>query len=71
VEGILTVQEIAAYLKVSRSTVWRWCNTKKIPAFKVGRSWRISRVALDQFIEEGSLQSVQTTSENSGETETI
>lgn len=56
VDEVLTVQETATYLKVSRSTVWRWCNDEKIPAFKVGRSWRISRAALDKFITEGGLK---------------
>ena len=38
---ILTVQEVANYLKVSRTTVWRWCNQGKLPAFKIGRGWRV------------------------------
>ena len=55
-DEILTVQETATLLKVSRSTVWRWCNNKKIPAFKIGGSWRISRVALDKFMADGEWQ---------------
>jgi excisionase family DNA binding protein len=41
VDEILTVQEVADYLKVSRTTVWRWCSTGKLPAFKIGRGWRV------------------------------
>ncbi len=43
---LLTVQEVATYLRVSRVTVWRWCNRGVIPAFQVGRNWRIRRVDL-------------------------
>ena len=49
-DDILTVQEVADYLKVSRSTVWRWCNQGKIEAFKVGRSWRIHRQVVEQVV---------------------
>ena len=52
-DEIMTVQEVAQYLKVSRSTVWRWCNQGKLPAFKAGRGWRVRRVEVDRMIEEG------------------
>ena len=40
---IMTANEVAIYLRVSRVTVWRWCKRGLIPAFQVGRSWRIRR----------------------------
>ena len=43
---LLTSQEVATYLRVSRVTVWRWCKRGVIPAFQVGRNWRIRRVNL-------------------------
>lgn len=49
-DEILTVQEVADYLKISRSTVWRWCNEGKLTAFKVGRSWRIHRTVLEKMV---------------------
>ena len=52
-EEVLTVQEVASFLKVSRSTVWRWCSQGKLPAFKAGRGWRVQRVALEHLIEHG------------------
>ena len=48
-DEVLTVQEVATYLKVSRSTVWRWCKNGKLPAFRIGREWRIHREALDKL----------------------
>lgn len=49
-DEILTVQEVADYLKVSRTTVWRWCNEGKLSAFKVGRGWRIHRLEVEKII---------------------
>lgn len=49
-DEILTVPEIAEYLKVSRTTVWRWCNEGKLPAFKVGRIWRIRRSEFERIV---------------------
>jgi PTS system nitrogen regulatory IIA component len=40
---VLTVKEVARYLRVSPVTVWRWCHQGVIPAFQVGRNWRIRR----------------------------
>ena len=48
---ILTVKEVACYLRVSRVTVWRWCQSGMLPAHQLGRSWRIYRDDLLQFLE--------------------
>ncbi|RMD58860.1 DNA-binding protein [Candidatus Parcubacteria bacterium] len=48
-DEILTIKEVAAYLKVSRTTVWRWCREGKLPAFRVGRGWRIHRAVVEQI----------------------
>ena len=49
-DELLTVEEVATYLRVSRSTVWRWCQSKKVPAFKIGREWRISGPVLEDLV---------------------
>jgi excisionase family DNA binding protein len=58
-DEILTVQEVATYLEVSRSTVWRWCNTGRLPAFRIGREWRIHREALDRLTKPTEIFDVQ------------
>ena len=50
---LMTIPEVAAYLRVDRSTVWRWCVAGKLPAFKAGRSWRIHRSVIEQIVEAG------------------
>lgn len=49
-DEILTVQEVAVYLKVSRSTVWRWCNEGRLLAFKAGHGWRVHRAAVEKMM---------------------
>jgi excisionase family DNA binding protein len=48
---LLTVREAAAYLRVSRVTAWRWCQQGIIPAFRIGRSWRVPRDELLELTE--------------------
>ena len=50
--GMLTVDEVAEYLRVSRATICRWCGTGKLPAFKVGKSWRVQQKDLDHYIDQ-------------------
>lgn len=48
---IFTLDEVAAYLKVGKRTVYRLAAAKKIPAFKVGGTWRFQRRDIDQWIQ--------------------
>lgn len=50
---MLEVPEIARYLKVSEVTVYRWCKQSRLPALKLGHSWRVRRSALENFLERG------------------
>jgi excisionase family DNA binding protein len=51
-EEVLTVQEVADHLKVSQATVWRWCKSGKVPAFRVGQQWRIRASDLQLIMED-------------------
>jgi excisionase family DNA binding protein len=47
---IMTVSETAAYLRMNRMTIYRLAQEGKIPAFKVGGSWRFDRQGIDDWI---------------------
>ncbi|WP_298293399.1 helix-turn-helix domain-containing protein [Thiomonas sp.] len=47
---ILTLDEVAAYLKAGKRTVYRLAASGEIPAFKLGGTWRFRRSELDQWI---------------------
>lgn len=47
----LTIEEVAKRLRVNKRTVYRLAIKGQIPAFKFGKSWRISAAKLEKFIE--------------------
>jgi excisionase family DNA binding protein len=49
--GILTIREIADYLKVTERTIYILAAAKRMPAFKIGGSWRFSGQDLDGWIK--------------------
>ena len=48
--ALLKIPEVAAELRVTRSTVYRLINEKKIPTVRVGGITRVERTALAKFI---------------------
>lgn len=51
-DEILTIQELAEYLKLNEKTAYRLAGEGKLPGFKVGGSWRFKRVDIEQWIEQ-------------------
>lgn len=49
-DEILTINEVASYLKAGKRTVYRLAASGKLPAFKLGGTWRFRRGDLDQWI---------------------
>ena len=49
---VMTVKEIAEYLDVHPMTIYKHVKGGKIPAFKIGTSWRIRRDSIKKWIEE-------------------
>jgi excisionase family DNA binding protein len=47
---VMTLQEVAAYLKIARSTAYKLAQEGKIPGQKVGRHWRFHREAIDRWL---------------------
>lgn len=47
---IVTIKEVAAYLKIGKWTIYRLAQKGEIPAFKLGGSWRFSRSKLESWI---------------------
>jgi excisionase family DNA binding protein len=52
--GVMTVKDLAQYLKISQSKVYRMVNASQIPAFRVGKSWRFTRGSIDSWIQQES-----------------
>lgn len=51
-DEILTLKEVAAYLKLAEKTAYRLAAEGKLPGFKAGGSWRFQRSDIERWIEE-------------------
>ena len=49
---IMTIREVADYLKLTEKTAYRLTAEGKIPGFKVGGSWRFRKSEIDTWIEQ-------------------
>ncbi len=52
---ILTLEEVALYLRLKPQTIYRWAQEKRIPAVKLGKEWRFRRSVLDRWLDEQML----------------
>jgi len=52
---ILTIEEVASYLRLKPQTVYRWAQGSRIPAVKLGKEWRFRRSIIDRWLEEQML----------------
>lgn len=48
---IMTVQEVAEYLRVSERTIYDWAAKSQIPCGKLGTTWRFKRAEIEQWID--------------------
>jgi excisionase family DNA binding protein len=51
-DKILGVEELAKFFGVSDQTIWRWCKSGKLPAFKIGSQWKIRQSDLNRAINQ-------------------
>ena len=56
---IMTVKEVAEYLKLNEKTTYRLVSDGKIPGFKVGGAWRFRKSDIDSWIVEQSASNKQ------------
>tara|TARA_B100000446_G_C10444543_1_gene302908 strand:+ start:317 stop:499 length:183 start_codon:yes stop_codon:yes gene_type:complete len=52
VDQIMTLKEVAVYLKLAEKTAYKLAAAGKLPGFKVGGSWRFQREDVQKWIEE-------------------
>jgi excisionase family DNA binding protein len=52
--GLMTIDDLASYLKVSRRTIYEWLKNNKIPALKLIGQWRFKKDKIDAWLEGGT-----------------
>jgi len=49
-DEVMTIEELAIYLKLSKSTLYKLVQEGKVPGQKVGRHWRFHKVVIDRWL---------------------
>jgi len=52
---LMTVEEVADYLRVTEKTIYRLLERSGIPAAKVGHQWRFDKTSIDEWIQRNSV----------------
>lgn len=47
---VMTIDELAVYLQISKSSLYKLAQDRKVPGQKVGRHWRFHREAIDRWL---------------------
>jgi len=50
--AIFTFKEVCEYLKISKDTLYKYTQKKKIPSFKMGKQLRFKKSSIDKWIAE-------------------
>ena len=48
-DEIMTIEEVATYLKLKPQTIYTWAQNGKIPAAKIGKEWRFRKDIIDTW----------------------
>jgi len=51
-DEIMTLEEVAKYLKLKPQTIYAWAQNGKIPAAKFGKEWRFKKSVIDKWFNQ-------------------
>ena len=49
-DEIMTIDDLAAYLKISKSTLYKLVQAGRLPGQKVGKRWRFHKAVVDEWL---------------------
>jgi excisionase family DNA binding protein len=49
---VLTIDELSAYLKIAKSTLYKLAQDGKLPGQKIGKHWRFRKATIDQWLSD-------------------
>lgn len=50
-DKLYSAERVARFFGVSKKTAWQWCKAGKLPAFKIGKEWKIRVSDLQKMID--------------------
>lgn len=51
-DTMYNAEKIARFFGVAKKTAWQWCKSGKLPAFKIGKEWKIRVTDLQKVIDQ-------------------
>ncbi|OGW76099.1 MAG: DNA-binding protein [Omnitrophica bacterium RBG_13_46_9] len=48
--SLMTIDELAKYLRMKKVTIYKHAQEGKLPGFKVGSAWRFKKSTIDKWI---------------------
>jgi len=58
-EPWVSVDEVAKHLGVAKDTVYRWIESKGLPAHRIGRLWKFKLADVDEWVRSGGASDAQ------------
>ncbi|MCA9626441.1 MAG: helix-turn-helix domain-containing protein [Myxococcales bacterium] len=55
-----SVEDVAKHLGIARDTVYRWIESKALPAHKIGRLWKFKLSEVDEWVRSGGASETET-----------
>lgn len=59
-DDVLTIEELSDWLRVHRTSLYRWIKADEIPYFRVGDVYRFNRAAIEKWMENHGTPQVRT-----------
>ena len=53
---ILTLEEVASYLRLTPQTIYKWAQERRIPGAKLGKEWRFRKSIIDRWLDDQILR---------------
>lgn len=50
--SLMTIDELAKYLRMKKVTIYKHAQEGKLPGFKVGSKWRFKKLTVDKWISD-------------------
>ena len=57
--SIMTVHDVASYLRLSEAKVYRLAKEGSVPSFRLGKSWRFRKDMIDEWTKKKTQQTIQ------------
>ena len=51
-DKIYGARDLAQFFGVTEKTIWEWCKKGKLPAFKIGKEWKVRVADLNKTISQ-------------------